>query len=362
MLRCLGVSFHPYAVDEARILLDAIFTIVDTSSFPLRQFLPERLVGESVGSPAQQAFRQAIGVIEELREQLRSLRAQQAAARQTYWRQVGPLATATVAARRALYEPLETALTSGYLSRAETQQVTEVLWQNAHSLQERFGEDEAEILTRYEPLPPLSDPMILPVPTAALEQVPAHEQAAATARARRQQRAQQARVAQVQAADTEGQELLQNTKAAYRQLARLHHPDRTAQADAATQQAQTALMQRITAAYAASDLAALLALLAEKDIAASAFSEEAETLFQRYTAALVQQQRQVGTQLALARQPVEHAPWSGTEKQQRTRLRELKRSLRAETNYLHFLLRQLQAPDTLRQLLRELAASGQTGF
>ena len=298
----------------------------------------------------------------ELREQLRSLREQQNTARQAYWRQVGPIAAATVAARRALYEPLETALTSDYLSRAEMQQVAEALWQNAHSLQERFGEDEAELLARYAPAPPpLPAPVTLSTPPAAAA-APAHEQAAATARARRQHRAQQAREALARAADTEGQALLQNTKAAYRQLARLHHPDRATQADAATQQAQTELMQRITAAYAAGDLAALLALLAEKDLAASAAGEEVEALFQRYTTALAQQQVQLSQELARARRPAENAPWSGTEKQQRTQLRELKRSLRAETEYLLFLVRQLQAPDTLRQVLRELAASGQHGF
>ncbi|GAB3636143.1 hypothetical protein GCM10027422_17330 [Hymenobacter arcticus] len=327
----------------------------------MRQFLPARLDGEAVGSPVQQAFRQAIGTVEELREQLRSLREQQAATRQAYWWQVGPLAAATVAARRALYEPLETALTSGYLSRAETQQAAEVLWQNAQSLQERFGEDEAEVLARYAPAPPLPDP-VPPATAQAPAQAPAHEQAAATARERRQQRAQQAREAQARAADTEGQALLQNTKAAYRQLARLHHPDRAAQADAATQQTQTELMQRITAAYAAGDLAALLTLLAETDSAASATSDETEALFRRYTVALAQQQAQLSQQLTLARQPLDSAPWSGTEKQQRTRLREIKRSLRAETDYLHFLLRQLQEPTTLRQLLRELVASGQVGF
>jgi hypothetical protein len=324
-------------------LQSLIFTAVDITSLPLRQFLPARLAGETAGSPAQQAFRQAIGAVEELREQLRNLREQQAAARQTYWRQVGPLAVATVAARRALYEPLETALTSGYLNRAEAQQVTEVLYQNAQSLQERFGEDEAAILARYAPAPLPPSPIVATT-AEGLAQAPVHEQAAATARARRQQRAQEAREAQARAADTEGQALLQNTKAAYRQLARLHHPDRTAQADAATQQAQTELMQRITAAYAVGDLAALLALLAETDSAASATSAEAEALFQRYTVAL------------------ERAPWSGTEKQQRTQLRELKRSLRAEIEYLHLLLRQLQEPATLRQLLRELTASGHTGF
>jgi hypothetical protein len=236
-----------------------------------------------------------------------------------------------------------------------------VLYQNAQSLQERFGEDEAAILARYAPAPLPPSPIVATT-AEGLAQAPVHEQAAATARARRQQRAQEAREAQARAADTEGQALLQNTKAAYRQLARLHHPDRTAQADAATQQAQTELMQRITAAYAVGDLAALLALLAETDSAASATSAEAEALFQRYTVALAQQQVQLSQQLALARQPLERAPWSGTEKQQRTQLRELKRSLRAEIEYLHLLLRQLQEPATLRQLLRELTASGHTGF
>jgi hypothetical protein len=334
---------------------------VDTPFLPLRQFLPARLAGDAAGSPVQQAFRQAIGAVEELREQLRSLREQQAAARQAYWRQVGPLAAETVAARRALYEPLETALTSGYLNRAEAQLVTEVLWQNAHSLQERFGEDEADILARYAPAPLPPELVVTTIPEVPA-QAPAHEQAATTARARRQQRAQEAREAHARAANAEGQALLQNTKAAYRQLARLHHPDRAAQADAATQQAQTELMQRITAAYAAGDLAALLALLAATDNTAAATSEEADDLFRRYTVALAQQQRQLSEQLALAQRPTEHVPWSGTEKQQRTHLRELKRSLRAETEYLHFLLRQLQEPATLRQLLRELAASGRAGF
>ena len=204
---------------------------------------------------------------------------------------------------------------------------------------------------RRSPLPPAPE-----TPT-----LPPHEQAAAAARARRQQRAQQAREAQAREADTEGQALLQNTKAAYRQLARLHHPDRAAQTDAATQQTQTELMQRITAAYAAGDLAALLALLAEENTPAPP-TEETEELLRRYTQALAQQQAQLEQQLAAARQPAPNAPWSGTEKQQRTRLREIKRSLRDETEYLGHLLRHLQEPANLRNWLRELAASGHAGF
>ena len=330
------------------------------SSLPLRRPLPERVAPAPAGTPAQQAFRQAIRAVEELRAQLGALRAAQASARQTYWRQVGPVAAATVAARRALYAPLETALTGGYLNRAEVQQVTTLILRNAHSLQERFGEDEAEVRARYEAASAATPTAAPPAPaaTASAAELPPYEQAAAAARARRQERAQQARAARSRAADTEGQALLQNTKAAYRQLARLHHPDRAAQADAPTQQAQTALMQRITAAYAAGDLAALLTLLAE-EAAPTPPTAEAEALLHRYTEALAQQQAQLSQELAAARRPAENAPWSGTEKQQRTQLRQLKRDLRAETEYLASLLRQLRDPASLRLLLKELAAQGQ---
>jgi len=329
---------------------------VADSSLPVRSLLPERApADEPAGTPAQQAFRQTIRAVEALREQLHALRAAQTATRQTYWRQVGPLATETVAARRALYEPLETALLGGYLSRAEEQQVQELLLHNAQSLQERFGEDESEIVARYAP------PPTPPVPAAGqpiATELPPHEQAAATARERRQQRAQAARAAQAQQADTAGQALLQNTKAAYRQLARLHHPDRAALADAATQQAQTELMQRITAAYAAGDLAALLSLLAEES-PATAPTPETEELLLRYTQALAQQQAQLNQELAAAQRPVANTPWSGNEKQQRTRLREIKRSLRAETEYLTHLTKQLQEPADLKALLRELSTRSQ---
>ena len=333
-----------------------------TSSLPLRRPLPERAdAAEAAGTPAQQAFRQTIRAVEALREQLHTLRATQAATRQAYWQQVGPLAAATVVARRALYEPLESALLGGYLSRAEEQQVAELLLHNAHSLQDRFGEDESAILARYAPVPTLPVPAPPAANQSAASALPAHEQAAATARERRQQRAQAARQAQTQQADTAGQALLQNTKAAYRQLARLHHPDRAALADATTQQAQTELMQRITAAYAANDLAALLALLADAP-ASAAPTAEADELLRRYTQALAQQQAQLSQQLATAQRPVADAPWSGTEKQQRTRLREIKRSLRDETEYLAYLLRRLQEPTLLKELLRELSAHGQLGL
>jgi hypothetical protein len=326
---------------------------VTDSTFPKRQSLPSRVASQAAGSPVQQTFRQALQEAEELREQLAQLRASQAATRQLYWQQVGPLAAAAVAARRALYAPLETALTSGYLNRAEEQQVTELLVHNARNLQERFGEDEAELLARYAPAPPaieVEDPV---ASVAAPPELLPHEQAAARARRLRP------RAVPAQVADAESHALLHNTKVAYRQLARLHHPDRAAQADAAVQQAQTAMMQRITAAYAAGDLAALLSLLANSSNTDAAPSAEAEALLVRYTAALAHQRTHLIQQLQAARRPDENAPWSGTAKQQKTRLREIKRSLRAETEYLEYLVRQLHEPSELRQLLRQLSANGQ---
>jgi hypothetical protein len=328
---------------------------VVTPTTPLRLFLPEQAdQPASVGTPAQQAFSQALQEVNDLRAQLRALRAAQAATRQAYWRQVGPLAAYTVAARRALYEPLETALFGGYLSRAEQEQVTELVVHNARSLQERFGEDESATLSRYAPAVAPS------APPAAVEDAVSlpHEQAAAAARAQRQQRAQAAREAKARATDTEGQALLQNTKSAYRQLARLHHPDRAAQADADAQRAQTELMQRITAAYAAGDLASLLALLAAAPTTTPP-TAEAEELLQRYTQALAQQQAQLTKELLIAQHATDDAPWSGTEKQQRTRLRQLKRDLRAETEYLGYLVQQLSEPAALKALLRELTNRGQ---
>jgi hypothetical protein len=336
------------------------------TSLPLRRLLPEQAPADApVGTPAQQAFRLAIREVEDLRAQLHQLRASQTATRQAYWRQVGPVAAATVAARRALYEPLEAALSGGFLSRAEEEQVLDLLVHNAHSLQNRFGEDEAAILARYAPAPSAKAPEPAPTPPSTANDLPKHEQAAAAARARRQERAQAAREAQAKAADSEGQALLQNTKTAYRQLARLHHPDRAAQADAATQQAQTELMQRITAAYAAGDLAALLSLLAteaEPGTAPTPATPETEELLRRYTQALAQQQLQLRQELAIAQRPLEDAPWSGTEKQQKARLRQIKRDLRAETDYLAQLARHIQEPTNLKLLLRELASQHQSGI
>ena len=89
---------------------------------------------------------------------------------------------------------------------------------------------------------------------------------------------------------------------------------------------------------------------------------ESEDLLRRYTQALAQQQTQLSQQLAEVQRPSPDAPWSGTEKQQRNRLREIKRDLRTETDYLAYLLRQLQEPASLKTLLRELSTRGQAGF
>ena len=121
------------------------------SAHPAPIIVPVRLDEQPTGSPAQQAFRQAILDVENLRERLRDLHAEQAETRRRYWQQVGPAATAVVAARRDLFPSLEEALLLGYFSRLEKEQITELILGNARALEERFGEDEATIIRKYTP-------------------------------------------------------------------------------------------------------------------------------------------------------------------------------------------------------------------
>ncbi|WP_035560690.1 hypothetical protein, partial [Hymenobacter sp. IS2118] len=122
------------------------------STHPTPVTVPVRLDEQPAGTLAQQAFRQAILDVENLRERLRDLRAEQAETRRRYWQQVGPAATAVVAARRSLFPSLEDALLLGYFSRLEEQQITNLIVGNAQALEDRFGEDEGEILRKYAPV------------------------------------------------------------------------------------------------------------------------------------------------------------------------------------------------------------------
>nr|GFD53675.1 hypothetical protein [Tanacetum cinerariifolium] len=71
------------------------------------------------------------------------------------------------------------------------------------------------------------------------------------------------------------------------------------------------------------------------------------------------QQTQLAKELMVAQHADDNAPWSGSEKQQRTRLRQIKRDLRAETDYLTYLLHQVTEPANLKALLRELNSQRQ---
>ncbi|GAA4049258.1 hypothetical protein GCM10022409_39790 [Hymenobacter glaciei] len=332
------------------------------SAHPDRITVPVRTDEQPTGTPAQQAFRQAILDVENLRERLRDLRAQQAEARRRYWQQVGPAATAVVEARHALYAPLEEALLLSYFSRLEEQQITHLLLGNAHTLENRFGEDEGEVIRKYAPAgarrseafgantkptaSPPSEPTFIPDPS-----LPPHEQAAAAARARRKTKAQRQEEAAAQAAQADQKQLESNAKTIYRQLARVHHPD--LERDPAKQADKTAQMQRITEAYEADDLYTLLQLLAETGPA----DAETDDVLTRYTRALLQQQ----TQLKQEMNELKYGPngfITGTGKKQELELRQLKRDLRAEAEYVQHIGRTIAEPDGLRDLLRQLAAEG----
>ena len=329
------------------------------SAHPDRITVPVRTDEQPAGTPAQQAFRQAILDVENLRERLHDLRAEQAEARRRYWQQVGPAATAVVDARRHLFPALEEALLLGYFSRLEEEQITEVILGNARALEDRFGEDEGAIIRKYapagQPRRPHADekqanhaeakapPEFIPDPS-----LPPHEQAAQAAKARRRTKAQRQEEA---AAQADQKQLESNAKTIYRQLARTHHPD--LERDPEKQAAKTAQMQRITEAYEADDLYTLLQLLAQSGPA----DAEADDVLARYTRALLQQQ----TQLKQEMNELKYGPngfVTGSGKKQELELRQLKRDLRAEAEYVQHVGRLISEAEGLRDVLRQLAAEG----
>ncbi|AMJ66304.1 J domain-containing protein [Hymenobacter sp. PAMC 26628] len=299
------------------------------------------------GSLAQAAFRRALLALEELRAQLLAAQEAQAAARQRYWQQVGPAAAAVVAARRALYAPLEGALLTPYFSRLEEAQIVQFIVGNAGALITRFGEDEAAIVAKYAAPRPAGAPAEAAAEAAAPPLSP-QEQAA---QARQQARAQRLAEATTLAARTDQQRLQTSAKTVYRQLARTHHPD--LERDPAQQRAKTALMQEITAAYETGDLYALLQLMADS---AHADAADADVLI-AYTQALHRQQIDLKNQLRALQYGPDGAGAS-TGKKREIELRQIKRDLRAEAEYVQHVARQLSETAGLREVLRELAAEG----
>lgn len=329
------------------------------TDLPAANSLPTPAPAEAPGTPAQQAFREAVQQVEGLRQRLRDLQTEQAEARRRYWQQVGPGARAVVEARRALFAPLEEALLLPYFSRQEERQITEFIVGNARALHNRFGEDTADIVRKYAPRrrteTDTEEPAAQEQPAAFVpdpnSDLPPHEQAAAHARARRKTKAQKAQETAAKAAKEEQQKLLSNTKTLYRQLARTHHPD--LERDPATQAHKTALMQRITEAYEANDLYTLLQLLSESGPATSADDD----VLTRYTQALHQQQVELKQQLNELKYG-DNGFSGSTGKKREIELRELKRHLRAEADYLEHIFRLIQEPTGLREVLRELSAAG----
>lgn len=314
-------------------------------------------------SPTQQAFQQAIQDVANLRERLRELAADQAEARRTYWKQVGPLAATVVAARRALFGPLEEALLLSYFSRAEEKQIREVLLANAQSLHDRFGEDTADLRRKYAPRRPAADSLEADededpaAPAPAEDDARPHEAAAHQARAQRKTKAERAQEAAARQAREEELRLLSNTKTVYRQLARANHPD--LERDPAVAAEKTTRMQHITEAYEANDLYTLLQLLAEH--APATPDRETDDVLTRYTNALLQQQTELKQQLNELKYGVNG--FAGTTgKKREAELRQLKRHLRAEADYVLHVGQLIREPAGLRELLKELTAAGQEGI
>ncbi|MCB2377257.1 J domain-containing protein [Hymenobacter sp. BT635] len=320
------------------------------TDLPAANSLPVRAPEPAPGTPAQQAFRQAIQDVENLRERLRELETGQAEARRRYWQQVGPIAQTVVTARRGLFEPLEEALLLPYFNRAEQRHLEELLLNNAKSLRDRFGEDVSDILQRHAPHAGSKESAETPrqQPAADLDAEPQQPQ-------RRQPKGKghKAREAAEKAAREEQQKLLGNTKNLYRQLARANHPD--LERDPALAQEKTARMQKITEAYEANDLYTLLQLLSEH--APGSTDTESEDLLARYTQALRKQQDELKQRMNELKYGTTSA-FAATGKKQEAELRQVKRHLRAEAEYLQRILPLLQEPEDLRDLLRQLSAEG----
>ncbi|GAB2944142.1 hypothetical protein GCM10027048_06180 [Hymenobacter coalescens] len=332
------------------------FDEFDSSRTPLTQrgLRPHGEPEQEPGTPAQRAFREAVRGVENLREQAQELEKAQREAKNKYWRQVGPLADAVVAARRALFEPLETALTTGYFSRLEEQRIEELLLRNARTLQHRFGEEVDELLLRYAPKRPAPKFDEDEPAGRGAEAHPPHHEHHAHQRGKRKTKAEREQEAAARALAADQQRLQAGTKAVYRQLARANHPDLERDPELARQ--KTERMQRITRAYEADDLYGLLQLLAEhRSPAADAESDE---MLERYTRALQQQQNELKLRLQQLKYGDKNA-FMGTGKKQEAELRQIKRELRAEAEDLELVQKAVQEPDNLRQLLRELDAAGQ---
>ncbi|MCC3159883.1 hypothetical protein LJ737_21765 [Hymenobacter sp. 15J16-1T3B] len=338
------------------------FEDFDSSRTPMPQrgVQPHGQPEAAPGTPAQQAFREAIEKVESLRLQVQELEREQREAKNKYWRQVGPLADAVVATRRALFEPLEHALTTGYFSRLEEQRIEELLWRNAKALQYRFGEDVDDLLLRYapkRPVPAFDDEddagsgARRPEPGPA---EPLHHEHHAHQRGKRKSKEERAQEAAARALQADQQRLQAGTKAVYRQLARANHPD--LERDPAVARQKTERMQRITRAYEADDLYALLQLLAEHTAVDA--DQESDELLLRYVRALQQQQTELKLRLQQLKYGDQNA-FSGTGKKQEAELRQIKRELRAEAEYLDLVQKAIREPEDLRQLLRELDAAGQ---
>ncbi|TGE18963.1 J domain-containing protein [Hymenobacter elongatus] len=316
------------------------------TDLPAANSLPTPAPTQAAGTPAQKAFRQAILDVENLRERLGELEAGQAEARRRYWQQVGPLAQTVVAARRALFEPLEEALLLPYFSRIEHRQIGELIVANARSLRDRFGEDVADIFQRHAPASP---------PTSAFsaqdEAPPQADGEQGAEPGKRKPKGQKAKAAQAQREEEE--KLLGNTKNLYRQLARANHPD--LERDPALALEKTARMQQITRAYETNDLYTLLQLLAEH--APGSADHESEDLLARYTQALRKQQDELKQRMNELKYGTTSA-FAATGKKQEAELRQVKRQLRAEVEYLQQVGQLLQEPDGIREVLRQLADAG----
>ena len=116
-------------------------------------------------------------------------------------------------------------------------------------------------------------------------------------------------------------------------------------------------MQRVIEAYEADDLYTLLQLLAESGPA----DAEADDVLARYTRALIQQQTTLKQEMNELKYGLNGFAISSSKKQE-LELRQLKRDLRAEVEYVQRVSQMLREVEGLRDVLRQLAAEGMSSI
>ena len=273
-------------------------------------------------TPSQKRFNTLLRKIEQARETLAAWHENIAAYRQAHAEVLKPLQAELLAGQRQWVFALDGALDQRDWSKADRDTLREMLCDAAAELLEARGEDEqlkalfdkhaevdfdteqrekmkamkglAEAMTGLD----LGDDEGIDSDEALFERLEQglQEQAAADEAQRDAKSARRRRSAAQQRREAEAAQATQSVREVYRKLASALHPDR--ETDERQREAKTALMQRVSQAYEANDLLALLELqLQIEQIDASHIANASEQRLKHYNKVLGEQLAELKAEL-----------------------------------------------------------------